>query len=202
MLLQLLSFEYPNPASELNFSNDYELVVSVVLSAQCTDKKVNEVTERLFKRFKNFQELAQADINDIEEIIRQVNYYKTKAKNIRELAEIVTTTHGGRLPDLINELMTLPGVGRKTANVVASERGSEPGLAVDTHVFRVSKRLGLTSGETPTQVEEELRASFKSDDWRTLHHCLILHGRRICKARSPLCKECSLTEICRNAPRS
>lgn len=202
LLLSLLAREYPEAASELVFNNDYQLVVSVVLSAQCTDKKVNEVTAVLFKKYPSFQTLASADLEDIERIIRPVNYYRTKARHIRELAESVVITWGGELPETMSDLVTLPGVGRKTANVVVSERGTEPGLAVDTHVFRVSRRLGIASGTTPAEVEDELKGAFAQEHWRPLHHGLILHGRRVCPARSPKCHECVLASICHYASRS
>lgn len=199
LLLSLLAEAYPEAASELVFTNDYQLVVAVVLSAQCTDKKVNEVTAVLFKKYPSFQKLASGTLEDIEAIIRPVNYYRTKARHIRDLAESVVVRWGGELPETISELMTLPGVGRKTANVVVSERGTEPGLAVDTHVFRVSRRIGIASGTTPAEVEDELRQAFPQEHWRPLHHGLILHGRRVCPARAPKCGECVLAGICEYA---
>lgn len=202
LLLSLLAKEYPEAASELVFTNDYQLVVAVVLSAQCTDKKVNEVTAVLFKKYPSFQKLALAAVEDIEAIIRPANYYRTKARHIRDLAETVVVQWGAELPGTISELMTLPGVGRKTANVVVSERGTEPGLAVDTHVFRLSRRLGIASGDTPGEVEDELRRAFPQETWRPLHHGLILHGRRVCPARAPKCGECVLAGICAYAVES
>lgn len=202
MLVNLLASEYPGASSELAFANDYQLVVAVVLSAQCTDKKVNEVTAVLFKKYPSFKRLASADPEDIELIVRPINYYRTKARHIRALAEAVVLERGGLLPDKISELMTLPGVGRKTANVVVSERGTEPGLAVDTHVFRVARRLGIAKGSTPAEVEDELRRAFAQEHWRALHHGLILHGRRVCPARSPKCERCVLAAICKHASRS
>lgn len=201
-LLSLLAAEYPEAASELVFMDDYQLVVAVVLSAQCTDKKVNEVTAILFKKYPSFHKLAVAELEDIERIIRPVNYYRTKARHIRDLAESVMVRWGGELPETISELVTLPGVGRKTANVVVSERGTEPGLAVDTHVFRVSRRLGIASGSTPSEVEEELRRAFPQEHWRSLHHGLILHGRRVCPARAPKCDQCVLAGICQHTSRT
>jgi endonuclease-3 len=187
---------YPNPKSELIFSDDYQLVVAVVLSAQCTDKKVNQVTPTLFERYTTFYSLASGSVAEIEAIIRPINYYRTKARNIRALAEQVVEHWGGRLPAAIDDLQTLPGVGRKTANVVASERGTEAGLAVDTHVFRVSRRLGLARGKDAREVEEELRRQFPKKRWRDLHHSLILHGRAVCTARNPRCNDCVLSSLC------
>lgn len=198
-VLSALGALYPAPASELNFRNEYELVIAVVLSAQCTDKKVNEVTPALFARYPSFDALAKAEIEEVEQLIRQVNYYRTKAKNIVSLSGTVVDEFSGALPGSQEELMTLPGVGRKTANVVTSERKIAPAIAVDTHVFRVSRRLGLTQGKTPREVEEDLMRTYPSEQWHELHHLLILHGRRICKARVPLCAECPLSKLCPSA---
>ena len=187
---------YPDARSELNFSNPYQMVVSVILSAQCTDKKVNQTTPALFEQYPSFEALSQAALSRIETIIRPVNYYKTKSKNIISMARAVVSDHGGNLPLTMEQLISLPGVGRKTANVVLCESGAVPALPVDTHVFRVSRRLALATGETPERVEQELCALFDSKEWRFLHHALILHGRRICKAQRPLCPECILSQLC------
>lgn len=186
----------PAPRSELNFKNDYELIVAVVLSAQCTDKKVNQVTEKLFAQYPDFVALASADLAQLESLIRQVNYFKTKAKNIKALATKITSEHSGMLPATRSELEALPGVGRKTASVILSEKGIEPALAVDTHVFRVSQRLGLAKSLNREVVEEQLRNSFPQAQWRNLHHWLILHGRSTCKAKTPLCQHCALAHLC------
>ena len=198
-LLSLLEVEYPEAKSALDFVDDYQLVVAVVLSAQCTDKKVNEVTPHLFERWPSFQALAVADEKELASVIRPINYYLTKARNLRGLAELVVIQFGGALPGTIDELVLLPGVGRKTANVVVSERGTEPGLAVDTHVFRVSRRLGIAQSATASLVEEELKISFPSAQWRSLHHRLILHGRAVCIARRPRCESCCLRLLCKHS---
>lgn len=195
-LLHSLSTLYPNPGSELNFSNEYELVVAVVLSAQCTDRKVNEVTPELFTRYPNFDTLANARLQAIEKIVRPINYYRTKSRNLIELGKSVRSSFGGRLPHTIDELVTLPGVGHKTASVVVSELGHGHALAVDTHVFRVSQRLGLARGNNVKQIEQALKDKFPPELWRSLHHWLILHGRRVCKAQRPLCDSCELAENC------
>jgi endonuclease III len=195
-LLTKLERAYPAPASELNFSNDYELLISVVLSAQCTDKKVNQVTAALFPTYPDFRSLADAEITDIEKIIREVNYYRTKAKHLKALAGNIMESFDGELPDTREGLESLPGVGRKTASVVLSERGIEEALAVDTHVFRVARRLGLSHQMKRDQVEQDLMKQFPASVWRSLHHWLILHGRRICKAQRPLCSVCSLAALC------
>lgn len=190
---------YPEPASELKFSNDYQLLLSVMLSAQTTDKKVNEITPGLFKRFPNFQSLSKGKVSEVENLIRGVNYHPTKAKHLVATAKLVLSNFGGKVPDTYDEILTLPGVGRKTANVVLSERGVAHAIAVDTHVFRVARRLGLSKGSTPRFVEEDLMKLFPENVWRSLHHWLILHGRRICKARRPLCETCPLNKICPSA---
>lgn len=198
-ITQILDKAYPNPRSELNFNNDYELLVSVALSAQCTDKKVNQVTPLLFSKYPNFKTLSKAKLTAVEEIIRPINYYRTKAKNIIAASERVESLHHGTLPKNHEELIELPGVGRKTANVVLGELGISHTFPVDTHVFRVSKRLGMASGKSVNEVEEEMKRTFPSNLWRSLHHWLILHGRRVCKAQRPLCVECPLNKLCPSA---
>jgi endonuclease-3 len=201
-LLKILAELYPEPKSELVFHNDYQLIVSVVLSAQCTDKKVNEVTPTLFTKFSDFKALSQAKLSDIEKIIRPINYFKTKSKNLITLATQVERDFGGRIPLDFKQITSLAGVGRKTANVVLGELGVDFTLPVDTHVFRVARRLGLSSGSTPEAVEHDLRKHFDKKEWRGLHHRLIFHGRRVCSARSPKCLECPLNKICPSAKAS
>lgn len=195
-ILKILEQTYPNPNSELNFSNEFQLIVSVILSAQCTDKKVNEVTPELFENFPDFETLAGAPLHRIEKIIRPVNYYRTKARNLQGMADQITKQHSGALPRSREALEELPGVGRKTASVVLSQLGIEAALAVDTHVFRVARRLGFASAEKRDLLEAELRARFPKELWFPLHHWLILHGRRICKAQRPLCAACPLSALC------
>ncbi|RMG40566.1 MAG: endonuclease III [Candidatus Dadabacteria bacterium] len=197
-LIKTFSKLYPNPRSELVFKNNYQLLVCVMLSAQCTDKKVNQVTPELFSRYPDFNSLARARQKTLERIVRPINYYRTKAANLIKTAKIIVKEHKGRVPREAKSLTALPGVGNKTAAVVLNEMGVEPTFPVDTHVFRVSKRLGLASGKTTDQVSEELKKAFSPKDWRNLHHWLILHGRRVCKARNPLCSECSLKRLCRH----
>lgn len=199
LLLKILGQLYPDPKSELVFNNDYQLIVSVVLSAQCTDKKVNEVTPSLFTKFSDFRSLSKAKLSDIEEIIRPINYFKTKSKNLIALATQIECDFKGKIPLNFEDITSLSGVGRKTANVVLGELGVDFTLPVDTHVFRVSKRLGLSKGKNPNEVEEDLRKKFPKKEWRSLHHWLIFHGRRVCAARSPKCGDCALKEICPSA---
>lgn len=197
-ILAILNSLYPDAEAELKFKNDYQLIISVVLSAQCTDKKVNQVTPELFKKYKNFKELGLASEAEVAKIIHPVNYYKTKAKNIIKLSQQVVTDFKNKLPTDKDALQSLAGVGRKTANVVQCEKGITPALPVDTHVFRVSHKLGLSNGKTPESVEFDLMEKFPPESWRDLHHQLILHGRRVCKAQHPLCDECRLAMICPN----
>ena len=187
---------FPDPESELNFKGTYQLVVSVILSAQCTDKKVNQVTPELFSKYSSFKKLSLAAVIEIEKIIRPINYYKTKAKNLVSMSTLVIENFGGKLPRNHKDLMSLPGIGKKTANVVLNELGVMPTIPVDTHVFRVSKRLGLASGKTPEITEQELMQEFDEKHWRNLHHWLILHGRRTCKAQSPVCSDCVVSSLC------
>ena len=194
-LLQLFSKLYPHPRSELVFNDDYQLVLAVILSAQATDKKVNEITPKLFQAFPGFRALSKAKLPQVENIVRPINYYKTKAKNLVELAKVVMSGYGGRLPSTYQELTALPGIGNKTANVVLAETGF-PAFPVDTHVFRVARRLGLSEAKIPRKTEEDMKLAFNKRHWRNLHHYLILHGRRICRARNPLCPECGIAELC------
>ena len=187
---------YPDAKSELNYANHYQLVIAVALSAQCTDKKVNETTPALFKKYPDFRALAKAQPAEIEPILRQVNYYKTKSANIIAAAKFVDQNFANKLPLNYDDLIKLPGVGRKTANVVLSELDIKPAIAVDTHVFRLSHRLGLSTGKNVLEVEKDLQKLFDPQDWRHLHHGLILHGRRVCAARKPLCSECTLAKLC------
>lgn len=195
-LLKLLRELYPDPKSELAFKNEYQLVVAVILSAQCTDKKVNEVTPSLFGAYPSFAALSRAPQSDLEAIIRPVNYYKTKARNLIAMAHTVVGSFKGRLPKNHDDLTSLPGIGRKTANVVLGELGAQPALPVDTHVNRLAHRLGLSKGKNVREVEADLCALFAPSDWRALHHSLILHGRRVCKAVNPQCSACALAPYC------
>jgi endonuclease-3 len=198
-LLAALAELYPEPRSELNFANNFELIVAVMLSAQCTDVKVNQVTTTLFKKYPTALKLSKAALADVEAIIRPINYFKTKSKNIIATSAILHSQYRGALPRTHEELTALPGVGRKTANVVLGETGAAPALPVDTHVFRVAHRLGLSQGKTPEAVEHDLMKQFQSSEWRPLHHRLIFHGRRVCKARNPACSECVLQGLCPSA---
>jgi endonuclease III len=198
-IFQTFEPEYPEPRSELNFANEFQLLIAVVLSAQCTDKKVNEVTPALFEKFSCFADLAKARVETVEQLLRQVNYFRTKSKNIIELSKKVITEFGGKLPYDHGALTSLPGVGQKTANVVIGELGVGETFPVDTHVFRLAHRLGLAQGKNPSEVELELRAIFSPEQWRPMHHYLILHGRRVCKAQRPHCPGCVVKHLCPSA---
>ena len=186
----------PVAQSELVFADPYQLIVSVVLSAQCTDKRVNMVTPDLFRRYPTPEKLGAASVEDILELIHSVSYPNSKARHLQALGRKLCDDFGGEVPGNVEQLMTLPGVGRKTANVVASIIFDEPVIAVDTHVFRVSHRLGLSRGKTPYDVEKDLEKNIKVEHRATAHHWLILHGRYTCTARSPKCEACGLTPWC------
>jgi endonuclease-3 len=192
-------FEEHNPGaqSELKFNNSYELLVAVVLSAQCTDKRVNMVTPALFQRYPTPFELANASIEDIYSFIKSVSYPNNKAKHLQGLAQALVEKFNGIVPDNMEELQMLPGVGRKTANVILAVIFDQPAMAVDTHVFRVANRLGIVeNADTPLKVELQLTEHFPNDIIPKAHHWLILHGRYVCLARKPKCDECGLTSIC------
>ena len=181
---------------ELNFSTPFELLVAVILSAQCTDKRVNLVTEKLFKIVSTPQEFVDMPIEELEEHIRSCGFYHNKAKALKEMSASLLAM-GGVVPDTREELMKLSGVGRKTANVVSAVAFGKNAIAVDTHVFRVSNRLGIADGNTPDKVEEQLMAGFDEEIWSKLHHYLIFHGRYVCKAQKPNCGECTLNNSCK-----
>jgi endonuclease III len=195
-VLIALELLYPDARTELTFKNEFELIVAVILSAQCTDKKVNEVTPALFAKYPDFGALAKAKEVEVAAIIRQVNYYITKSKNIIKMAEKVCAEFNAMLPRNRDLLVTLPGVGRKTANVLLGELGEIPAIAVDTHVFRLSHRLGFSKGKNPLKVEDDLMKKFPPEKWRQVHHSLVLHGRRVCKAQRPDCERCEVKELC------
>ncbi len=192
-------FEENNPEAktELVFSNPYELLVAVILSAQCTDKRVNIITISFFNQFPKVEDLAKADILEIFELIKSCSYPNNKAKNISGMAKMVVENYKGQIPDTIEELQKLHGVGRKTANVIASVVFDIPAMAVDTHVFRVSNRIGLTKkSKTPLETEIQLTKYIPKNQWSIAHHWLILHGRYVCKAIKPNCKECGIKDFC------
>lgn len=188
---------FPNPKCELNYSKDYELLLAVMLSAQTTDKRVNTVTDILFKKYPSLKELSNADINDVMEIIKPIGTFRKKAYNLIEIARRLEEDYGGKLPNNREYLETLPGVGRKTTNVVLSNIYNVPCIAVDTHVSRVSKRLKLArKNDNPLQIEKKLSKKFKKEDLCKRHHQMVLFGRYYCTARNPKCDTCKLRDIC------
>ena len=201
-IVEYFSKAMPVAESELNFRSPYELVVAVMLSAQCTDKRVNLTTPALFERFPSAEELAKATAEEIYPYIRSISYPNNKAKNLAKMARMLMEEFGGVVPDTVAELERLPGVGRKTANVVASVLFGREVMPVDTHVFRLSRRIGLTVGaKTPLQAEEQLEQGFPKHLLPIAHHWLILHGRYVCTARKPKCEECGIRQWCKSAPK-
>jgi endonuclease-3 len=191
--LAILEQTYPNAVTALQYRNPFELLIAVILSAQCTDARVNLTTPQLFARYPDAASLARADQADVERLIKSCGFFRTKAKNIIAAAQGLLAEHGGAVPGDRAALEALPGVGRKTANVVLSVVFAEAAFAVDTHVFRVSHRLGLTLATTPRGVEDDVTKLVPREKWRHAHHWLILHGREICKAPVPLCARCPVT---------
>jgi endonuclease-3 len=197
-ILDYFQKNHPLAETELHYSDPYQLLVAVILSAQCTDKRVNMITPGLFDRFPDAHSLADATVEEIFEYIKSCSYPNNKAKNLLGMAQMLTTEFKGIVPDDIDTLQKLPGVGRKTANVIASVVFNKPALAVDTHVFRVSARLGLTIGaKTPRETEKQLVKYIPENLQAVAHHWLILHGRYICIARKPKCNECALKDVCK-----
>lgn len=194
--LRILERTYPHAETALEYSNPFELIIAVILSAQCTDARVNMTTPTLFKKYSTAEKLARAKQEDVEGIIKSCGFFRMKARNIINCARELVEKHGGQVPREREQLEALAGVGRKTASVVMSVAFEEAAIAVDTHVFRVAHRLGLTLGKTPRDVEEDLQAIVPRQNWRHAHHWLILHGRAICKAPTPLCGQCPVNEIC------
>jgi endonuclease-3 len=195
-VLDILEKAYPDATTELVHKNPFQLLIATMLSAQTTDKQVNKVTPALFERFPDAGSIAAADIGEIEGLIKTCGFYKTKARNIKEACRVIAEKYQGRVPDTLDGLTSLPGVGRKTANVVLSNAFGADAIAVDTHVFRVSNRLGLANSEDVLRTEEQLMENIPKDKWSRAHHWLIHHGRRVCKARKPLCGECPLSGLC------
>lgn len=191
-----LALLYPDARAELNYTSLFELLVAVILSAQCTDVRVNIITEDLFQVANTPQSMVDLGEENIREIIRSCGMFRQKAKNLHFTAQRLLDVYGGEVPTTREELMTLPGVGRKTANVVLSAGFGEPAIAVDTHVLRVSNRLGLAKGTDPLKVELQLQKVFLKEIWSVMHHRLILHGRYCCKARNPQCDTCGIAEHC------
>ncbi len=194
-IMAKLAAQYPNADTELNFSNAYELLVATILSAQCTDERVNQVTPALFQRYPTPRALAAATTDDLEPQIQSTGFFRAKSRALVGMANAVVSGHGGEVPATMAELVKLPGVGRKTANVVLGHALGVPGLPVDRHVLRVSNRIGIARSEDPEVVERQLCAAMPADKWTNTSDTLILHGRRICKPK-PLCDRCVVRKEC------
>ncbi|VAX34498.1 Endonuclease III, partial [hydrothermal vent metagenome] len=194
--LKLLLKKYPDPGIALNFTNPLELLVATILSAQCTDKRVNEVTGQLFRKYRTAQDYAEADIKVFEQEIKPTGFYKNKARQVINCCKALVEKYNGKVPDSLEALTELPGVGRKTANVVLGSAFGKQAIAVDTHVLRVSNRLGLVHSDNPERVEEELMKQIPKDKWTRFTLAMILHGRETCGAKKPRCGECILFDEC------
>jgi endonuclease-3 len=195
-LIELLNKSIKNPKTSLKYRNQFTLLTSVVLSAQCTDVNVNNVTKNIYKKYYTPKHFVDLGIKKIINLIKSIGLFNNKAKNLYYLSKILLEKHQSKVPNKFEELILLPGVGRKTANVVLNEAFKKPTIAVDTHVFRVSNRTGLTKGNNPAQVEKQLLSKLPSLHLKKAHHLILLHGRYVCKARKPLCKGCIIREIC------
>lgn len=195
-ILEILKNEYPDARCELNHSNAYELLVATILSAQSTDKRVNLVTSELFINYNTPEAILELGEKKLSDFIKSIGFYNSKAKNIIEMSSILIEQFGSNVPNNMDQLIKLPGVGRKTANVVLSNAFNIPAIAVDTHVFRVSHRLCFSNGKTPDSVEFDLKKIIPKKDWSMAHHVFIFHGRRRCKARKPLCHDCKVRIYC------
>jgi len=201
-IIRLLRGKYPNATTALRYKNPLELLVSTMLSAQCTDERVNLVTEKLFKKYKTAEDYANANLKEFEQEIRSTGFYRNKAKNIKNCCRILVERFNSRVPKTMDELLHLPGVARKTANIVLGHGyGIAEGIAVDTHVRRVAQRLGLSDNKDPNKIEEDLMEIVPRKSWIEISDLLILHGRETCTARKPKCNECVLNRLCPSSGR-
>ena len=195
-IIHLLSREIPEPTIALTFSSSFELLIATILSAQCTDIKVNEVTANLFKKYRSAQDYAEADLSALEKDIRSTGFYRNKARSIQKCCQKLVAQFHGKVPGTLEALVTLPGVGRKTANVVLGNAFGIPGITVDTHVHRLSQRIGLTREDDPVKIEFDLMEIVPKEEWIRFSNRLIWHGRRTCQARKPLCETCVIRKFC------
>lgn len=195
-MLEVLELTYKDTTTALSYSTPFELLIAVILSAQCTDVRVNVITARMFPMYNTPEKILALGQSGLEEEIRDCGLFRSKAKNIIATCEVLCQKYGGQVPDNFEDLITLPGVGRKTANVIVSQLFGVPAIAVDTHVFRVSNRLKLATGDTPLVVEQGLMKTIPRQKWSDAHHWLIWHGRKVCKAVKPACNVCPLNQLC------
>lgn len=198
--IELLKTEYPTVRCELNYNKPHELLIATRLSAQCTDKRVNMVTPLLFARFPDVESIAEADVKEVAEIIKTCGLFQTKSKDIVQMCKQIRDDFNGKVPDTMEELLTLSGVGRKTANLILGELYGQPAFICDTHVIRLTNRLGLAEGKDAGKVETQLRKIIPPDESLGFCHRLVRHGRLVCNARKPDCEHCCLNEICKNRP--
>jgi endonuclease-3 len=199
-IVELLEKEFPDAKIALNYANPLELLVATILSAQCTDQRVNVVTKTLFRKYRNAEDYAEADLKELEEVIRSTGFYRNKAKNIKRCCRLLVEKHHSQVPRAMEELLELPGVARKTANIVLQNAyGIVEGIAVDTHVRRVSGRLGLTENDNPDRIEQDLMKLVPKDKWARITDLLIFLGRYVCEAKKPKCEVCSLNKLCPSA---
>ena len=196
-ILDILEETYPDAKCELNYTTPFELLIATILSAQCTDIRVNKVTEEMFKKYNTPEAFAKLSIEEISEEIKSCGLYKSKAQKIKETSIKICELYNGQVPNSLDELIKLPGVGRKTANVVLSNAFGQDALAIDTHVFRVANRIGMVNTTTPEKTEFPLMKVIPKKRWSHSHHLLIFHGRRICKARKPECEICPIQKYCK-----
>ncbi len=194
--------QLPNPTTELKYENDFQLIVAVVLSAQCTDKRINQVTPALFAAYPTADIMAKASVDDVLHYIRSVSYPNSKARHLVAMANMLVEEFQNKVPDTLEELIKLPGVGRKTANVMLAQAFGQNAIAVDTHVFRVSNRIGLAKGKTPLDVEKELSKHIPAKEQAKAHHWILLHGRYVCKAQRPQCLNCGVQHYCKSYKKS
>jgi len=195
-IITILKKEYPDAKTALSFGTPLELLVSTVLSAQCTDERVNKVTQHLFKKYRSAKDYASVDLPELEEDIRPTGFFRNKAKSIKAFCAVLDEQYNGEVPASLEQLVSLPGIGRKTANLVLSEAFDIPGIVVDTHVLRLSKLIGLTNNSDATKVEFDLMEFIPKEQWRLFSNLLILHGRAVCIARRPKHKECKIVDLC------
>jgi endonuclease-3 len=195
-ILETLAGLYPEAHCSLDFETPLDLLIATQLAAQCTDARVNIVTKDLFKKYRTAEDYAAASLEELEQDIKSTGFFRNKARNIKECCIRLITVYGGKVPDTMEDLLTLPGVGRKTANVVLSTIFNKPGVIVDTHCTRLSRRLGLTKSENPEIIERDLMKLIPEDQWANFSHYLVFHGREVCQARKPRCGSCSILPYC------
>ena len=197
-IIAALKEAYPDPVCALHYKKDYELMIAVRLSAQCTDERVNKVTPALFARFPTLEDFAEADVAEVEELVHSCGFYRHKARDIVLACQALLEKHGGKVPDTMEELLQLPGVGRKTANLLLGDLYGKPAVVCDTHCIRISNKLGLASGKDPARVEQQLWKILPPEESSDFCHRIVLHGRAVCDARKPNCAECTLAPFCKS----